>query len=170
MARSCRVMSASSRPDRPAGLAEPLAELGLLAGRGGRVEAADRLRTPRPGSASRPRTHDRRRRSACPIRCRPGGCRSIARGTARDAGRRPRRPSGLAPARSRARSSQPSATSQSPSRNWTKSTSGSISLSRSKPAFRARAAENGRTCRARRPRRPSTGPASTLPSVEPEST
>ena len=70
----------------------------------------------------------------------------------------------------RARSSQPSATSQSPSRNCTKHTPESICNSRSNPAFRARAAVNGMDMSRSTTSMLRDRASATLSSVEPEST
>ena len=68
------------------------------------------------------------------------------------------------------RSIQPSATSQSPSRNITNGVSGAISMSLSKPALRPRAAVNGRLMSSSTTSTPIDLAMATLPSVEPEST
>ena len=118
-----------------------------------------RPRTPRPGSPSRPRRRSPRR-SACPTPGRPGGCRPSARGTSRGVGRRrPPRRAGP-PARA-----GPGRASRRRPRNrrrgtWTKRTPATIALSRSKPGVPGPAPpRTAGSCRARPPRRPSTGPA-----------
>ena len=77
---------------------------------------------------------------------------------------------GLASSSTRPRASQPSATSQSPSRNITYFNPGATRLSRPKPAFLARAAENGRPMSSSTTSTPIDRASSTLPSTEPEST
>ena len=144
--------------DLPAVPAQSQAELGLFAGDDRRVEARRRGGGP-PRGPSRRRRRRRPRRSACPTRGRPGGCRSTGRGY-----RSRRRPattatSGRSAKAATARSSQPSPPRSRRRRTGRSATPGATCSSRSKPALRAGPPRTGPRGPARRPPRPAIGPA-----------